>query len=173
MGQTISKGEKLAYLENPIDPKYALKIEDRNKLFEPGYLDKEVGYCQMPDGSTYVANLTKMPGVTVEMFDWWFAWHGLGPLRYTLWDPYDHYHAISTAQVMCHFVREIEGGIELRTRFWTGYHIMGGNPVLLLKEGEVQPLEFAKGLLAHNMHEFANLADLLPRIYPEEKDNWY
>ena len=70
MGQTISKGEKLAYLENPIDPKYALKIEDRNKLFEPGYLDKEVGYCQMPDGSTYVANLTKMPGVTVEMFDW-------------------------------------------------------------------------------------------------------
>ena len=245
MGQTISKGKKLAYLENPIDPKYALKIEDRNKLFEPGYLDKEVGYCQMPDGSTYVANLTKMPGVTVEMFDWWFAWHGLGPLRYTLWDPYDHYHAISTAQVqgrcaklslkeryydtthiiredagsgvmnlfanfrdpkemgfkaeligtpacgsivtancgvydwpgaaaqvMCHFVREIEGGIELRTRFWTGYHIMGGNPVLLLKEGEVQPLEFAKGLLAHNMHEFANLADLLPRIYPEEKDNW-
>lgn len=237
--------EKLAYLEKPIDPKDALKIQDRNLLFEPGYLSEEIGYCQMEDGSTYVANLTKMPNVTVDMFDWWFAWHGLGELRYTLWDPFDHYYAVSTsqvqgrckklslkeryydtthiikenigagpakiyanfrepkemgfkaeligtpacgtivtancgtydwpgaaAQVMCHFVREIEGGIELRTRFWTGWNILGGKPVLLLDEGTVQPVEAAKGLLAHNMREFANLADLLPRIYPEEKDNW-
>ncbi len=34
------------------------------------------------------------------------------------------------------------------------------------------PVEAAHGLLAHNMLEFQNLADLLPRIYPEEKDNW-
>ena len=31
--------EKIAVLEaGPIDPSLALKIEDRNKLFEPGYL---------------------------------------------------------------------------------------------------------------------------------------
>ena len=53
----------------------ALKIEDRNKLFEPGYLPCEIGYCVMEDGSAYLANRTEMPGVTPEMFEWWFAWH--------------------------------------------------------------------------------------------------
>lgn len=237
--------EKLALLEQPIDPKDALPIEERNRLFEPGYMEKETGYCVMEDGTAYVANLTKMPGVTTDMFDWWFAWHALGELRYTIWDPYDHYRAVSTAQVqgrceklslkeryyntthliredigggvadlfanfrdpaelgfkaeligtpacstivtancgvysmpgamaqvMCHFVRETEDGIELRTRFWNGWHILSGKPVKMIADGEVLPLEVAKGLLAHNMLEFANLADLLPRIYPEEKDNW-
>jgi hypothetical protein len=237
--------EKFKYLEAPIDPSKALRIEDRNRLFEPGYLEEEIGYCKLEDGSVYVANLTPMPGVTVEMFDWWFAWHGLGELRYTIWDPEDHYYAFTTAQVqgrnknlsmkeryyntthiikedigggaahifanfrdpkelgfnaeligtpacgtivtancgvydwpggaaqvMCHFVRETEDGIELRTRFWTGYHIIDQKPVLMIPEGTEIPLEMARGLLAHNMLEFQNLADLLPRIYPEEKDNW-
>ena len=237
--------EKFKYLEAPIDPAKALKIQDRNRLFEPGYLEEEIGYCQMEDGTTYVANLTLMPGVTVEMFDWWFAWHGLGELRYTLWDPSDHFSAVSTAQVqgrceklslkeryyntthiiredigegpanifanfrdpkemgfqaeligtpacgtivtancgiydwpgaaaqvMCHFVREIEGGIELRSRFWIGWHILDQKPVKMIPDDVRIPVEAAHGLLAHNMLEFQNLADLLPRIYPEEKDNW-
>ena len=237
--------EKLKLLETPLDPALALRIEDRNRLFEPGYLEAEIGFCVMPDGTAYVANLTQMPGVTVEMFDWWFAWHGLGPLRYTLWDPEDHHTAWTTGQVqgrcpwlsmkeryyntthiiredigggvaslfanfrdpaemgfraeligtpacgsivtancgvtdwpgamgqvMCHFVREVPGGIELRTRFWNGWHILSGKPVKLLPDGESASLEVARGLLAHNMREFGNLADLLPRIYPEQKDNW-
>lgn len=237
--------EKLRCLEQPIVPSLALSIYDRNRLFEPGYLEAEVGYCAFEDGTAYVANLTPMPGVTVEMFDWWFAWHGLGELRYTLWDPEDHYSAVSTAQaqgrckalslkeryyntthiihedigggvanifanfrdpkemgfraeligtpacgtivtancgtynwpgampqVMCHFVREFPGGIELRSRFWNGWHILGGEPVKVLPDGARIPAEAARGLLAHNMREFQNLADLLPRIYPEEKDNW-
>lgn len=59
--------------DGPIDPAGALDIRDRNRLFEPGYLENEIGYCVMPDGSAYLANLTAMPGVTPEMFDWWFA----------------------------------------------------------------------------------------------------
>lgn len=237
--------EKLKYLERPLDPSLALRIQDRNRLFEPGYLEAEAGYCVLEDGTAYVANLTPMPGVTVEMFDWWFAWHGLGELRYTLWDPEDHHSAVSTAQVqgrceklsmkeryyntthiiredigggvanifanfrdpkemgfraeligtpacgtivtancgtydwpgamaqvMCHFVRETADGIELRTRFWNGWNILGGEPVKLIPDGTSQSPEVARGLLAHNMREFQNLADLLPRIYPEEKDNW-
>ncbi len=35
----------------------------------------------MEDGTGYIANLVYMPGVTVDMFDWWFAWHGLGEFR--------------------------------------------------------------------------------------------
>jgi hypothetical protein len=49
----------------------------------------------MPDGTGYISNLVQMPGVTGEMFDWWFAWHGLDNLRYTIWDREDHYRAES------------------------------------------------------------------------------
>lgn len=237
--------EKLALLEHPINPADALTIHDRNNLFKEGYFPVETGYCVMEDGTGYIANLVKMPGVTVEMFDWWFAWHGLGEFRYTIWDPEDHYDArslnlvqgkspklslkekywgtthiiredigggaddlfacfrkpsemgfdesligtkycgtiitsnsgvrnepMASAEVMCHFVREIEGGIELRSRFWLGWHIIGGKPVKMLPDGEITPMIKPKMLLAHNMKEFQNLADLLPRIYPEEKDNW-
>ena len=237
--------EKLKFLENPLETGDILRIEDRNRLFEPGYLAAEVGYGVLEDGSGYIANLTPMPGVTTEMFDWWFAWHGLGDLRYTIWDPEDHYYAksLNAAQgkcpklslkekywgtthlikedigggpdelfatfrqpqemgfdeekigtkacgtivtsnsgtvadpsamsvVMCHFVRETEDGIELRSRFWLGWHIVAGKPVKILPDGAATPLIQPKMLLAHNMKEFQNLADLLPRIYPEQKDNW-
>lgn len=238
--------EKLAYLESPINLDNALRIEERNRLFETGYLPSEIGYCVLEDGTGYMANLTHMPGVTTEMFDWWFAWHGLGELRYTIWDPKDHYEAkslnlaqgkspqlslkekywgtthliredigmgpdnlyatfrkpsemgfeedkigtsacstIVTANsgileggsasfecVMCHFVRECEDGIELRSRFWLGWNIIGGKPVKLLPNERTIPLEATKALLAHNMLEFENLAALLLKIYPEEKDNW-
>jgi subtilisin family serine protease len=30
--------------------------------------------------------------------------------------------------IMCHFLRPVEGGCELRTRFWFGYSIIGGKP---------------------------------------------
>ena len=68
-----------------------MRIEDRNDLLNPGYLKEEVGYCITPEGAPYVAMLTKMPGVTAEMFDWWFAWHPLEHLRYKIWDPDDHF----------------------------------------------------------------------------------
>jgi hypothetical protein len=37
--------------------------------------------------------LTKMPGVTAEMWDWWFGWHGCDARRYKLWHPRAHLHA--------------------------------------------------------------------------------
>ena len=35
----------------PIDPKDALKIEDRNDLLNPGYFAEETGYCIMLNGT--------------------------------------------------------------------------------------------------------------------------
>jgi hypothetical protein len=32
-----------------------------------------------------------MPGVTGEMWDWWFGWHGTETARYKLWHPDAHY----------------------------------------------------------------------------------
>lgn len=238
--------EKIEVLQNgPMDPSLALKIEDRTRLFEPGYLPCEIGYCVMEDGSAYLANKTEMPGVTPEMFDWWGAWHGLEDMRYRIWDPEDHFYArqqmpervldpsvpmgkknwgtvhivredigagpddlilefkhphemgfdetkVGTpacASISCanghgsepgkgvaaiaiHTVREIEGGIELRSRFWIGWGMVNGKMVKLVPDGVRIPIEVPKGLFAHNLKEFGHLATILPDIYSEEKDRF-
>ena len=231
----------------PLPPGKVLRFQDRNDLFKQGYLDAEVGYSVLPDGTGYVANLTKMPGVTVEMFDWWFAWHGLDDFRYTIWNPSEHrqakslqknraldpdlsikekywdttHHVVedtglgmeeicinfkypgdlgfdmsrygtdacgtivcakgngighppfaSPETIMCHFVREIEGGIELRTRFWMGWTVKNGKDFKALPDGFRMPPIAPMSLLLHNIDEFTNLAALLPKIYVEEKNNF-
>jgi hypothetical protein len=95
-------------LAGPIDPAKALPVQDRNRLFEPGYFEEEVGYCVMPDGTGYVYNLLKMPGVTAEM----------------------------------------------------------------LPVGVAIPEFPLRALNLHNIKEFTNLAALLPKIFPEERDNF-
>lgn len=204
----------------PIDPSKALLPENLNDLLKPGYLASEVGYCQLPDGSGYVSSIVEMPGVTPEMFDWWFTWHQLDPLRYKIWDHYVHYDVqvsnsdrdkllsnnipvsqknwdcihhvnedigtgageikinfvspkefgfdmtrfkepnVSTAVCavgasrMVHIARKVNGGIELRTRFW------------FPAEAHV-PLVVLKGLNYHALEEYSNLAKILPSLYKE------
>lgn len=238
--------EKLEILnQGPLNSRDALRIEDRNSLFDAGYHRCEIGYCVMEDGAGYLANLTKMPGVTPEMFEWWFAWHGLEDLRYRIWDPEDHFYArqkmpekvldknvpmrektwgtvhevledigggadtlilnfqypralgydeekVGTrlcatmmcanghgpvpgqgmAAIMTHFLREIDGGVELRSRFWIGYGLIDGKLVKLLPDGAEVPEQAVKGLFAHNLKEFTHLASILPRVYAEEKDRF-
>ena len=54
----------------------------------------QLGYGNLEDGTGYVCNTTFFPNSTVEMIDWWFPWHSIGPnLRYTIWDNEDHYFA--------------------------------------------------------------------------------
>lgn len=79
-----------ALRSGPMDPKDALPFEHKNDLLQPGYHKHETGYCFMPDNSCYVAVLTRMPGVTGEMLDWWFWWHALESLRYKIWYPGSH-----------------------------------------------------------------------------------
>lgn len=222
-----------------LSPDQALPIQRINDLFLDGYLPGEFGYTQLDDGTLFVANLMQMPGVTVEMMDWWFAWHGLKPIRYKLWDKDEHYD-ISTSDpkrrrnpniplnqrywdtvdcaveenpidgphkvfihfrnpvdigfnsallnqfsgtiicaadkdapvVMCHFVRPIDGGVELRTRFWMGVSIVDGTPVRALPPHGRIPLEVGKNVLTHNNKEFSNLAAILPELYHLFKDEW-
>lgn len=245
---TAAAPEKYAaVLQGPVNPVMALSIHDRNLLFESGYLECETGYAIMPDGTGFVANLTPMPGVTAAMFDWWFAWHALDNLRYTIWDNEDHYVAESMQKmrtqssalshrekywdtthyvledlgfgpeplyinfkhprdlgfaaekigtpacativcakgfgkgqppfasppaIMCHFMRETEDGVELRSRFWMGWTINNGRPVKELPDGMRFPLLPIMSLCLHNIKEYTNLATLLPKIYAEQKDNW-
>lgn len=230
-----------------IEPSLALKFQDRNELFDAGYLDTEVGYCVMEDGTGFIANLTIMPGVTAEMFEWWFAWHVLDDLRYKIWNVEDHYKVEtkheeqikndnlsykerlwnatyeitenigmgqekininfknpddlgfqvrkigtedcstivcgightngegsngSIPTVMTHFLRDIEGGVELRTRFWIGWTVEDGKEVKKLSEGISIPEAVPRNLLLHNIKEYAHLAEILPQIFEEEKDNF-
>ncbi len=84
--------EKQEFLKNPLcDPADAHRIEDRNKIFEPGYLPGEMGIYKLENGTAVVANRTPFPGSRGEMLQWWFAWHGVEPTRYAIWDPHDHH----------------------------------------------------------------------------------
>ena len=75
--------------------------------------------------------------------------------------------------VMTHFLRPVEGGSELRSRFWFGYQIINGEPVKVLPDGAKIPEIAPVSLLNHNVKEFTNLAAILPSVYAEEKDNWF
>ena len=73
-------------------PGEGLEIEDRNRIFEPGYLpDEWGGIRKLASGGYVLSNNTVFEGSTGEMLQWYFGWHPLDPFRYTIWDPYDHY----------------------------------------------------------------------------------
>lgn len=51
------------------------------------------GFGFEADGAVRVAVQTDMPGVTPEMWTWWFGWHGSSSDRYKLWHPKAHVSA--------------------------------------------------------------------------------
>jgi hypothetical protein len=244
--------ERLAQMDKPMDPSKALPIERINDLLNPGYHEVETGWCILPNGAGYVANHTPMPGVTVDMINWWMAWHSLEDLRYKIWWPDGHFGISLSDQdrqkvldpsrsmtqkfqgithfvlenvggpsaekiaisfmtpeevgfdmsrfkspnvetivaanglsqmitpppgvpnpkapaFMIHFIREVPGGIEYRTRFWNGYHILNKKPRFLLPADVRIPEFVPRGIAIHNVYEYANLASFLPQIYQEQK----
>ncbi len=62
-------------------------------LLEEGYLPVETGFTSAGDGSVRIAVRTPMEGVTPDMWDWWFGWHGSDSRRYKLWHPGAHLSA--------------------------------------------------------------------------------
>ena len=67
-----------------------LPFAKAGRLLEPegdGIVD---GVIRNNDGVLVVCCQTDMPGVTPDMWDWWFGWHSLSSERYRLWHPKDH-----------------------------------------------------------------------------------
>jgi len=83
--------EKLAFL-NEQSKARCIPFEEKNSFLAGTDTDCcQLGYGVNPDGMGFVCNETYMPGVTVEMMDWWFPWHSVGSdLRYKIWDPADY-----------------------------------------------------------------------------------
>lgn len=77
-------------LQGPMDPAKAIYPDQIDKMYEPGYMEGETGYCILPNGCGYVAVNNKFPGVTIEMMQWWMAWHPLEQIRYRIWNPFCH-----------------------------------------------------------------------------------
>lgn len=69
---------------------FGFEVAEANQLLEPGYLPMETGYTRLGNGQVFVSCLTRMPGVTAEMIDWWFGWHYMEDQRYKLWHPRAH-----------------------------------------------------------------------------------
>ena len=101
----------------PMPEEEALHPLEMNRMFEEGYLPARTGYAQFSDGTAMISNFVKMPGVTAEMFDWWFVWHGLEALRYKIWDRDDHYHVATR-----HREKSLDESLPLRERLWDTVH---------------------------------------------------
>lgn len=134
--------EKLDVLKKGPSEKSMVSFDDKN-LFLKGE-DKDfcqIGYGVRDDGTGFVCNQTYMPGVTVEMMDWWFPWHCIGSdLRYKIWDPEDHYFArADRVDYVCN------SDIPMREKTWgVSHYIMediGPGPEFL-KLNFLRPSEF-------------------------------
>ena len=79
-----------AILHGPEASELGFGIERADLLVEPGYLPLENGTTKLASGEIFVAVLTKMPGVTGAMFEWWMGWHTMEHQRYKLWHPRAH-----------------------------------------------------------------------------------
>lgn len=118
--ENIYAGEQEKYdqiSEKPLDNLKALLIDDRNDLFTEGDLPGEFGWWQLEDGTAMIANKTYMPGVTGEMFDWWFAWHPIDRLRYACWDNEDHYDVYLDDPA-----KALDMSLTMRERHWDSIH---------------------------------------------------
>ncbi len=76
------------------------------------------------------------------------------------------------AAAMTHKWYAYRDGVMFCSRFWIGYALSDGKIICGLPEGAAVPTEVSKGLFAHNIKEFSNLAAILPKVYEENKDNF-
>ncbi len=93
----------------------ALRIQDRNRIFDDGYMDIERGWSIFPDGTGTCAGIMPFPGATPEMMYWWFSWFPRENLRGRMWEPKNHLAIIITRDQFEKFVDE---SVPLSQRTW-------------------------------------------------------
>lgn len=111
--------EHLAKMDTPCDPSKAIFPEQMNDLLNPGYLDVEIGWCNLPNGAGFIANCYQHTGVTAAMIDWWFAWHTLEDLRYRIWYPPQHGGIMISPETR---KRMLDPSIPMREKNWGVTH---------------------------------------------------
>ena len=66
-----------------------MRLDEANRLLEPGHLDFETGVQRLESGQLLVAVLTPLRGVKGRMVDWWFGFLE-STEQYKWWHPKDH-----------------------------------------------------------------------------------
>lgn len=82
-----------ASVDVPLDPSDALLPQDVDALLDPDSSKARSGWCILPNGAGYMALDYQLPGLSVDMVEWWSGWHGIEDLRYMIWHPPSHYGA--------------------------------------------------------------------------------
>jgi hypothetical protein len=108
-----------AKMDKPCDPALCIGPERLNDLLNPGYLDMEIGWCNLPNGAGFIANMIHYPDITAEMIDWWFCWHTLEDLRYRIWFPPQHAAIMLSPENRRHM---IESDLPFAERTWGMVH---------------------------------------------------
>lgn len=66
-----------------------------------------------------------------------------------------------------HAVREVEGGIEYRSRYWIGHTMKAGSPARVKFPRIYKVVDLARNNCLHSLIEYNNLASFLPQLYEE------
>jgi phloretin hydrolase len=64
-----------------------------------------------------------------------------------------------------HAIRKVEGGIEYRSRYWTGQRMKTEGPIRV--ELPIPMMDLVRNLCLHSLIEYNNLASFLPQLYTE------
>jgi DAPG hydrolase PhiG domain len=174
-----------ALWEGMAPSEYGYDIDDAPRLMSrPGYRKLETGWTTMDSGIVVVACLTDMPGVTAEMWDWWFAWHSCESARYKLWHPDAHqYSAVGESRQQdrtltdrqryvgnVSFVDEYVGGqlTPLAIRFFDpsrlGFEESPGGTVIAARVGAgTAPVAF--GWIVHQVRPTGDGAEMRSRFF--------
>ena len=68
--------------------------------------------------------------------------------------------------IVVHYYRPVPGGVELRSRYWTGYKVVDHK---LVKDASIPTkLEDVRNNCMHNMREYPHLGRFLPKLFAEE-----
>jgi len=66
-----------------------------------------------------------------------------------------------------HAVREVEGGVEYRSRYWIGQTMKAGSPARVKIPLPFKMMDLARNNCLHSLTEYNNLASFLPQLYQE------
>ena len=68
--------------------------------------------------------------------------------------------------IVVHYYRPVPGGVELRSRYWSGYRVVDHK---LVKDNAIPvKLEDVRNNCMHNMREYPHLGRFLPKLFAEE-----
>ncbi len=126
----------------------ALEPADRRRMLEAGSAPEKMGFYPLKEGGLLVAGNVPMPDVTGDMLYWWFAWHGLEPLRYAIWDPEDHFDVQINEEGR---LRALDSSVPMEEKTWGATHTVqeaiGGPPdeiVIMFQDPKTMGFDLSK-----------------------------